>query len=338
MPGRGQELQLRTESVTTLYPPIEPDSILLLDVGAEHCLYVEECGRPDGVPVVFLHGGPGSGCQEDHRRYFDPAYYRIVLYDQRGSGRSTPLGETAHNGTRELIADLELVRRALGLDRWLVFGGSWGATLALAYAETHASAVLGLVLRGVFLGRQRDLDWFFGPDGAARLLPDAWRDFHDAILPNFARAARSDLVRAYRRAVHGSDPELAARAALAWTAWADRVATWDRPSDQAETADEPAITPRVLAKAMIETHFAQCRYFLDEGELLANTSRLPPVPVSIVHGSRDLVCPVASAWELHRTVPGSRLTLVPEAGHLASEPAMIDALVGETDRLREILS
>ncbi len=320
-----------------LYPPIEPYSILLLDVGSGHCLYVEECGRRDGVPVVFIHGGPGSGCQTDHRRYFDPEYYRIVLYDQRGSGRSTPLGGTDHNGTRELIGDLETIRQALGLDRWLLFGGSWGATLALAYAETHGSGVLGLVLRGVFLGRRRDLDWFFGPDGAARLLPDAWRDFRVAILPDLPRTARSDPVRAYHRAVHGKDPELAAHAALAWTAWADRVATWDRHPDQAETIEAPVATQRVLAKAKIETHFAYRRYFLDEGQLLANASRLHPVPVSIVHGSRDLVCPVASAWELHRTLHGSRLIVVPQAGHLASEPAMIDALVGETDRLRAVL-
>jgi proline iminopeptidase len=218
-----------------------------------------------------------------------------------------------------------------------VFGGSWGATLALAYAQTHASAVLGLVLRGVFLGRQRDLDWFFGPDGAARLLPDAWCSFRDAVSPGSPRAVPRDLIKAYRRAVHGEDPELAARAALAWTAWADRVACWDRAPEQGSVTDEPRATSHVLAKAKIETHFAHRRYFLDEGQLLANTSRIPPVPVSIVHGSRDLVCPVASAWELHRAVPGSRLTVVPQAGHLASEPAMIDALVGETDRLRTIL-
>lgn len=189
--------------------------------------------------------------------------YRILLYDQRGSGRFTPLGDTHHNGIRELIGDLELILWALRLDRWLLFGGSWGATLALAYAETHGSAVLGRVLRGVYLGRQRDLDWFFGPDGAARLLPDAWCDFRESILPNLPHAMRSELVEACRRALNGADRERATRAALAWSAWAERVATWDRPSGQEKTTEQPASTPRLLAKAKIEIHFAYRQCFLD---------------------------------------------------------------------------
>jgi len=312
-----------------LYPPTEPYAARQLVLGEGQRLYVEECGRVDGCPVVFLHGGPGSGCQPDHRRYFDPDHYRIVLVDQRGSGRSTPLGGTAQNNTRNLIEDLETIRAELGIKRWLLFGGSWGATLALVYAQTYPERVTGLILRGTFLARQRDLDWFFRPDGVARLLPEAWRDFCHLV----PAAASTGLPMAYHRRVRSKDAALASAAALAWSAWEERVVTWQRPFVPAVAA-APVAAAQVLAKVRIATHYARHRYFLHDNEILERADRLPTVPITIVHGRLDLVCPLEGAWALHQAVPGSRLLLVEDAGHLISEPAMIDALVDETDRLK----
>lgn len=315
-----------------LYPPVEPYASRRLGVGAPHELYVEECGNPAGVPVLFLHGGPGSGCNTDHRRFFDPAFYRVVLLDQRGSGRSTPSGCVEGNGTRELIDDIEAVRRALGIDRWVLFGGSWGAALSLLYAQAHARAVRAMVLRGVFLARQRDLEWFFGPDGVARLFPEAWRDFAGLVPPQ----ERGDLVAACYRRIHDADERGAVAAARAWAAWTDRVATWTLPP-AAQTTASPEQARRLLGKARIETHFARHGYFVGENEILEGAGRLAGIPLAIVHGRRDLTCTMEAAWLLHRAVPGSMLSVVPEAGHLACEPAMIDALVSETDRLRDFL-
>ena len=312
-----------------LYPPTEPYAARHLVLGDGQRLYVEECGRVDGCPVVFLHGGPGSGCQPDHRRYFDPDHYRIVLVDQRGSGRSTPVGGIAQNNTRNLIEDLETIRTGLRINRWLLFGGSWGATLALVYAQTHPQRVMGLVLRGTFLARQRDLDWFFGPNGVARLLPDAWRDFCDQV----PKAARTGLPMAYHRLVRSRDAALASAAALAWSAWEERVLSWQRPFVPA-VSTAPVVAAQVLAKVRIATHYARHRYFLQDNEIIEHAERLPTVPTTIVHGRLDLVCPLEGAWTLHQALPGSRLLLVEDAGHLISDPAMIDALVGETDRLR----
>ena len=319
------------------YPPIEPYAVRHIHVGSGHHLYVEECGRADGCPAVFLHGGPGSGCQPDHRRYFDPGHYRLVLVDQRGSGRSTPAGCTEHNDTRQLVQDLETIRLGLGIERWLLFGGSWGATLGLVYAQTYPERVLGLVLRGTFLARQRDLDWFFGPNGVARRLPDAWRAFRDQV----PAGGGDDLPAAYDRLVHGDDPRRAAEAALAWSDWAGRVLTWNRPPASVGSAGQVATPqnamPQLLAKVRIETHYARYRYFLRENEILAQAHRLPRVPMTIVHGRLDLVCPLDGGWALHRAVPDSRFIPVEETGHLISEPRMIDALIGETDRLASCL-
>jgi proline iminopeptidase len=319
------------------YPPIQPYATRRLAVAAPHTLYVEECGDPVGAPAVVLHGGPGSGCKDDLRRLLDPAFYRIVLFDQRGSGRSEPGGCTLANRTGDLVGDLERIRRALGIDRWLVLGGSWGATLALRYAQVHPTVVSGLVLRGVFLARERDLDWFLGADGAARLFPADWQVFSGMI----PESERGDLAAAYYRRVHGPDMGDDALAfARAWSAWEDRVATWTLPGEQGPTAAEGgggAVPDRLLARVRIATHYARHRYFIGANQILEQATRLPAVPVSIVHGGRDLVCPIESAWALHRAIPDSRLIVVPSAGHLSSEPAMADALVGETDRFRDLL-
>jgi proline iminopeptidase len=313
------------------YPAIEPHATRRLPVALPHVLYVEECGNPLGLPVVVLHGGPGSGCRPHHRTLFDPGFYRILLFDQRGSGRSEPRGWVRRNRTPDLIDDLERIRRALGVDRWLLFGGSWGATLALLYAQAHPETVLGLVLRGVFLARPRDLDWFFGADGAARVFPEAWQSF-SGMIPD---AERGDLVAAYDRRVR--DPNGGEGFVEAWSAWEDRVATWSLGPATRSRATGGEDLERQRAKVRIATHFARHAYFIAPNQILDRAALLPDVPISIVQGRRDLVCPMEGAWALQHAVPGSRLIVVPAAGHLDSEPEMVDALVGETDRLRDLL-
>jgi proline iminopeptidase len=311
------------------YPSIEPYAEHRIRVGRNHRLYAEESGRPGGAPVVVLHGGPGSGSRPDQRRYFDPDYYRIIALDQRGSGRSTPLGETAENTTALLVRDLEALRARLKIGRWSLFGGSWGATLALVYAQIHPETVAGMVLRGTFLARPEDLQWCFSAQGVARVLPEAWQAFIEAI----PVGERGHPIRAYHRRVHGGDPRAALRSARAWAAWTDRVVTWNLPSAGAEQERDEDPEAR-LAKVRIETHYALNRYFIAGNPILSRVDRLPPVPTSIVHGRRDLTCTLESSWMLHRKVRGARLVVVPDAGHLASEPAMIHALVEETERLR----
>jgi proline iminopeptidase len=311
-----------------LYPPLEPYAVHRLRVAEIHEVHVEECGRVDGVPVVFLHGGPGSGCSEAHRRYFDPAFYRIVLFDQRGSGRSSPAGETQDNTTADLISDMETIRNTLGIDRWMVFGGSWGATLALLYAQAHPERVKGLVLRGVFLARETDMDWFFRE--LQRLLPEAWMRFSREIPQG------RDLIDWYHASLHGKDRTLALRAAQTWDDWSGQVVNWQR--DETRTVeDTPESRERLLAKIRLETHYAHHRYFIEENAILRRIDMLPSVPVSIVHGRLDLACNMDAAWRLHHAIAGSRLITLERAGHLMSEPDMAQALVRETDRMRELL-
>lgn len=311
-----------------LYQPLEPYAVHRLRVDDPHELHVEECGRADGVPVVFLHGGPGSGCSEEQRRYFDPAFYRIVLFDQRGSGRSSPAGETQGNTTADLISDMERIRRALGIDRWMVCGGSWGATLALLYAQAHPDRVMGMVLRGVFLAREMDVYWFFRE--LHRLLPEAWARFTREIPQG------SDLIDWYHARLHGKDRTLALRAAQAWNEWGSQVVNWQRDETPA-AEDTPEARERLLAKIRIETHYAHHRYFIAENEILRRSGLLPAVPVTIVHGRLDLACNMDAAWRLHHAIAGSRLITVERAGHLMSEPDMARALVSETDRMRGLL-
>lgn len=313
-----------------LYPSLEPFDRYWVSTESQHRIYVEECGNPDGCPAVFLHGGPGSGCQPDHRRFFDPAYYRIILFDQRGAGRSTPLGETADNSTQTLLSDMETLRHRIKAERWLLFGGSWGATLALLYAEAFPQAVSGMILRGLFLARQRDLDWFFGSNGVCRLLPAAWSEFSSEI----PESERADLVAAQHRRIHSSDRDVAVKAARTWLEWERAVVTWSttKPGEQEKSGGNDIA--RILAKARVASHYARQRYFIEENQILRVVDRLPRVPVSIVHGSRDVTCPPEAAWLLHRALPGSRLLMLDDAGHLMSEPTMTDALVRETDRMR----
>lgn len=315
-----------------LYPEIDAWDSFYLDVDEPHSLYVEQAGNPAGIPVVFLHGGPGSGCSERHRRYFDPRKYRITLFDQRGCHRSRPAGETAGNSTVRLIADIERIRMRLRISRWLVFGGSWGATLGLLYAQAHPQCVSGLLLRGVFLARARDLDWFFR-DGVNRIYPDFWQEFTQSL----SAAERADPVRAFHARVHGPDEPAAVEAALAWARWSGRIVHCLSPGMDLQSW-QPEDGAGALGTVRIETHYAANRYFIAENQLLDNLDRLPTVPTTIIHGRRDLTCALDSAWVLQRGLPAARLVIVESGGHLASDPAMVDALVTATDEMAQTLA
>ena len=311
-----------------LYDPITPFVVDRVDAGDGHEIHVEQAGNPMGIPVLFLHGGPGSGCNENHRRYFNPARYRIVLFDQRGSNRSTPKGEVRNNTTQLLLQDMELIRKQLSVEQWLLFGGSWGSTLALLYAQTHPQRVRGMILRGIFLARERDLYWF-ARDGVSRIFPDEWDRFLAAMTP----AEREDPVAACQRHVLGSDPVQCERYALAWSRWAGQVATWLLP----EAASAETDVKTTVQQARIEMHYAKHRYFLTENQILDNAGVVPRVPIGIVHGRRDLTCTLDAAWALYGKLPGAELVIVRDAGHLASEPAMVHALVTATDAMSDRL-
>lgn len=309
------------------YPPIEPYATGRLSVDPPHHLYVEECGNRSGLPALFLHGGPGTGCEPNHRRLFDPERYRILLFDQRGCGRSTPHAELAANTTAHLVADIERLRRHLGIDRWLVFGGSWGSTLALTYAETHPERVLALVVRGIFLCREAEIRWFY-QEGASWVYPDYWEDFV-APIPH---EERSDLVGAYYRRLTGDDEVERWRAAKAWSLWEGRTLNLLPNPASVDFFSEPQ---RALSVARIECHYFRHQAFLRPNQLLADAGRLTGIPGVIVHGRYDLICPLRSAWELHRAWPGSELQVIADAGHAASEPGIASALVAATDRFAE---
>ncbi|WP_460864593.1 prolyl aminopeptidase [Rhodococcus aerolatus] len=317
--------------VRTLYPPVAAHASGLLPVGDGQHVYWEVSGNPDGAPVVVLHGGPGGGLNPETRRAFDPAAYRVVQLDQRGCGYSQPHvadgADLAVNTTAHLLADVEAVREHLGVERWQVFGGSWGSTLALAYAQTHPERVTALVLRGIFLLRRSEIDWYYR-GVAANLFPERWEHF---LAPVPAAERDGDLVEAYHRLLHHDDPEVARRAAVAWSTWEGATSSLlPRPGRVAQTAE-----PRfALAFARIENHYFRHGGFLDEEQLLRDADRLAGIPGVIVQGRYDVVCPARSAWDLHRAWPGSELVVVDDAGHSFAEPGITDALVGATDRFR----
>ena len=302
-----------------LYPPLEPYASGFLEVDNGHAICWETCGNPHGLPVLFLHGGPGGGCSANSRRFFNPARYRIILFDQRGCGRSTPAGSLAANTTAHLIGDIETLRNSLAVDRWLLFGGSWGATLALAYAQQYPQRVHAMALRAVFTARQTELDWLYRR-GASHIFPEAWARFA-AFIPD---AERSDLISAYHRRLTSGDPATEAAAACAWCVWEDALATL-LPSPL--LSDEVAL--RSLAR--IEAHYFVNHAFLDEGQLVANTHRLRNIPGVIVQGRYDAVTPPTTAWDLHRAWPGSTLRIVDNAGHASSEPGIMRELIAATD-------
>lgn len=308
----------------TLYPSIEPYDTGTLQVSERHCLRYEQCGNPDGKPVVILHGGPGGGCSPKMRRFHDPARYRIVLFDQRGSGRSTPHADLVDNTTWDLVADIERLREHLGITRWQVFGGSWGSTLALAYAQTHPEAATELVLRGIFMLRRWELEWFY-QQGASRLFPDAWEEY----LKPIPLVERADMMSAYYRRLTSDDECVRVEAARAWSVWeaATSFLRQDPGFIDAHKADAFA-----LAFARIECHyFVNGGFFEVEDQLLRDAHRLHGIPGTIVHGRYDVVCPVQNAWELSRAWPQADLTICPASGHSAFEPEITDALVRATD-------
>jgi proline iminopeptidase len=314
-----------------LYPPIEPDWTGRLAVGDGHELYLETSGNPAGTPVVFVHGGPGGWTGPDQRRFFDPAAYRIVLFDQRGCGKSTPVSSLVANTTWDSVADLERIREHLGIERWVVFGGSWGSTLSLAYAETHPGRVAALVLRGIFLLRPHELRWFY-QEGASFIFPDIWERYL-APIPN---AERGDLVAAYHRRLTGDDPLERARAARAWATW---EAATSRLLIDASAVDEMDQDGAADAFARIECHYFVNKGFFDHpDQLLDGVDRIRHIPAVIVQGRYDVVCPATTAWDLHRRWPEAAFHFSPEAGHAASEPGTVDLLVRATDGFRTILN
>ncbi len=308
-----------------LYPQIEPFDQRMLDVGDGHRIYVEQCGHPQGAPVIVLHGGPGGGCSPAMRRYFDPAHYRVILFDQRGCGRSRPHASVTANTTWHLVADIERIREALGIDRWIVFGGSWGATLALVYGETHPDRAAHLVLRGVFLATQGELDWFYG-GGAGAFWPDRWREFV-APVPEDERA---DLIAAYHKRLFSGDTVEEVRFARAWAAWENALASVE---SHGPGGDAPGDYARAFAR--LENHYFTHNAFLDEdGQILRDIARLDGVPGTIVQGRLDMICPPVSAWRLAERWRRSDLRMIPVAGHALSEPGISAELMRVMDTLR----
>jgi len=311
------------------YPPIEPTRRGILPVSSEHTLYWEECGNPEGIPVVFLHGGPGSGTEEGHRCYFDPAAYRIVLFDQRGCGKSTPHSSLNENTIWDLVADIEKLRLFLEIEKWVVFGGSWGSTLALCYAETHPKQVLALIVRGIFLGRKKDIHWFY-QFGAHHLFPDAF----DGYLAPIPIKERGDLLNAYYRRLCSSDRYVRQEAAKAWSTWEGallrlvpdpQLLNWFTEDSHAD------------AVARIECHyFVNNCFFPTDNWILEHVGAIRHIPGVIIHGRYDVVCPLENAWELHKAWPEAELEIIPAAGHAAGEPGITDALIRATNRFRDL--
>lgn len=309
----------------TLYPSVDPFMTGQLQVSERHHIYYEQCGNPAGKPVVILHGGPGAGCGAKMRCFHDPAKYRIVLFDQRGAGRSTPHADLVDNTTWHLVADIEQLRAHLGIDRWQVFGGSWGSTLALAYAETHPDAVTELVLRGIFMLRRWELEWFY-QEGASRVFPDAWQNYLAAI----PVVERHDLISAYHRRLTHEDPAVRLAAARAWSVWEAATSFLYQDPAFMHSHEEDAFA---LAFARIECHyFVNGGFFEVEDQLLRDVSKIRDIPATIVHGRYDVVCPVANAWDLHRAWPEADLRIIADAGHSGFEAGITDALINATDR------
>jgi proline iminopeptidase len=312
-------------AVTFLYPQIEPFDQRLMDMGDGHRVYVEQCGHPQGVPVIVLHGGPGGGCSPAMRRYFDPGVFRVVLFDQRGCGRSRPHASVEANTTWHLVDDIERIRRALGIDRWIAFGGSWGATLALLYAQAHPDKVMNLVLRGIFLATRAELDWFYR-GGAGAFWPDLWRDFSGMV----PAAERGDLIAAYNRRLFSGDLMTETRFSRAWASWENALASIDHDGPPGEA---PADYARAFAR--LENHYFINDGFLEaDGQIMRDVGRLKDIPAVIVQGRYDMICPPISAWKLAEAWPRADLRMIPVAGHALSEPGISAELVRVMDALR----
>lgn len=308
-----------------LFPDIKPYVTHSIQVDSVHTLYVEECGTPGGIAVLFLHGGPGAGMEPYHRRFFDPDKYHMVLFDQRGCGKSTPHASLKNNTTQHLIADIEIIREKLKIDKWIVFGGSWGSTLALAYAQAHAENVLALVLRGIFLCREKEIHWFY-QSGADKVFPDYWKDFIAPVPVD----KRNDIVNAYYNILTGSNDIARMAAAKAWSIWEGRTASL---TPRKEVISHFSKARTALSVALIECHYFVNQAFLEPNQLLNNIETIRHIPAFIVQGRYDMICPMQSAWELHQAWPEAKFTVVDDAGHAASEKGIVSALVSIMNNL-----
>lgn len=312
--------------MTSLFPPIEPYNKFVLPVSDMHKIYVEEVGNPKGKPVVFVHGGPGGGIEEKHRRYFDPSIWRVILFDQRGCGKSTPFGELKENTTFDLVADMEKIRGALKVDSWHIFGGSWGSTLALTYAISHPEKALSLMLRGIFLVRAAEIKWFY-QYGAHYFYPEAWEHF----LAPIPASERHDLLAAYHRRLNSEDPKVVREAAIAWSRW---EGTTSKLRKDAQFIEHFADDHFAYAFARIENHYFFNRaFFTQDNWILNNISKIKDIPGVIVQGRYDMPCPPISAYELHKAWPKAEFLLIEEAGHSLSEPGISAALLDAVQRI-----
>ncbi len=307
----------------TLYPEILPYHHFFLETGSTHTLYVEQSGNPEGIPVIFLHGGPCSGTKPDHRRFFNPELYRIILFDQRGCGLSLPFGELENNTTQDLIDDMERIRKQLDIAQWLVFGGSWGGALALLYANQHADKVLGLIVRAVFLARQQDLDWF-AQDGAAKIYPEQWQ----RLIESIPEQGRGNPVQGLCDVIWGEDQVAQRRAAKEWMAWGAQVSLGN---DYQSSPKVEHATKLMVKQVAMELHYARQHYFIRENQILDNCGGLVNIPTVIIHGRYDLVCPIEAGYSLHKALPNAEYIVLPNAGHIAQGKEMIHALVAATD-------
>lgn len=310
----------------TLFPAIKPYDVQEFPVGDGHTLYLEQSGNPDGIPVLVIHGGPGAGTSDRNRRFFDPNEYRIILYDQRGAGRSIPHASLDNNATEDLLQDIEKIREHLGINRWVLFAGSWGATLALLYAQNHPTRVESMILRGIWLLRQEDIDWVYGPCGASKLFPEYYRKFCN----HLPEELRDNLIGNYYKLLTGEDEIARLSAAKAWGEWEGRCCSLEPNPDIIERLTEPHTA---LAFARICSHYIVNKGFIPENNILDHMHLIEKIPGYIIHGRYDAICPAENAWLLHQSWPNSELIFVRDAGHSADEPALIDALVQATQRL-----
>ncbi len=308
----------------TLYPAINPYISYHIKVDNIHTLYVEECGNKDGIPIIYLHGGPGSGCDSDNRRFFDPEKYRIILFDQRGSGRSTPHSELKNNTPLLLIEDLETIRKHCGIKQWVLFGGSWGSTLALLYAQNYPKHVISMILRGIFLCRKEDIDWVCRDGGVSRIYPDYWQEFKN-IVP---KKGQHNLIASYYKLLTGGDEIARMAAAKAWSKWESVCATLDPCHKLEQHLTNPHLA---LSLSRIACHYAVNNYFIEENSILENMNKIKHIPSVIIHGRYDMICPIDNAYVLHQAWPKSDLIIIRNAGHSSREPGILNALIHATN-------
>jgi len=309
-----------------LYPEINEFNSFTLKTNSNHSVYVEEVGNSSGTPIIFLHGGPGSGCNENHRRYFNPKKYRIILFDQRGCNRSKPNGCHDNNTTNDILSDIEAIRQQLNIEKLILFGGSWGATLALLYAENYPNRVSGIILRGTFLAREKDMSWFI-KNGANKIYPDYWQEF----LSIFSDEEKNNLLDSMYSHIFSDNRTVLVKAAKAWSLWAGRVVTHCLEGEY--SLDEDEDVEKLINDVKIEIHYAKNNYFINEDQIIKNIKKIKDIPIIIIHGENDITCIPESSRLLHKVLPDSKLILVPNAGHLAGEPAITDALINATDNM-----